>query len=555
MEPERKRRKRGLLQRQEAARASVQEKSALHELLMTLLAQGLLSGALCHSIAVAANKDMDKIKEDKELADLDQLAGLKLGTNLVRSVYGGLKKSSNLPVPFPAEIPYKDATKPGHILLPHEYFAAMYENEIHWKTSILGDSRKVEEFWTHFDKHPLMNGSPLKKIPEYTTKLLPLSLHGDEVPVFGVGKIWARSVLSFSWTSILANAFGAKGEDCTIYIWGVFEKFVVADHGNFLGTMSTFFSILRWSFQALLDGVWPSVDWRGIKYSKTSPDGRKAGLPLAGGYRACLIQLCGDLDYFQKWFQIPVSTNHSKPCCQCRATFRGKTSWLDNRVGSEWQNSLLTNRNWKEHWQSKSQLFLLPGITCWSVALDLMHNLYLGWLQFLYGSIMFLLVFHILPGEPLANLKQIGAFIKEFQKGDNSRQKFRPRLDKLSMFQKAKGFPKLKGRAADIRGLDKAMLACWEYHLDSGNQQHLQISALLQLNVEVRDVLDCFSPKMGYMALPENAHAEVLPKCFQMVQLHVQLQDHYAAISACIQCKFPTLFILTSPGASKVRPR
>ena len=164
MEPERKRRKRGLLQRQEAARASVQEKSALHELLMTLLAQGLLSGALCHSIAVAAKKDMDKIKEDKELADLEQLAGLKLGKNLVRSVYGDLKKSSNLPVPFPAEIPYKDATKPGHILLPHEYFAAMYENEIHWKTSILGDSRKVEEFWTHFDKHPLMNGSPLKKI-------------------------------------------------------------------------------------------------------------------------------------------------------------------------------------------------------------------------------------------------------------------------------------------------------------------------------------------------------------------------------------------------------
>ena len=26
-----------------------------------------------------------------------------------------------------------------------------------------------------------------------------------------------------------------------------------------------------------------------------------------------------------------------------------------------------------------------------------------------------------------------------------------------------------------------------------------------------------------------NVHAEVLPKCFPMVQLHVQLQDHYAA--------------------------
>ena len=226
---------------------------------------------------------------------------------------------------------------------------------------------------------------------------------------------------------------------------------------------------------------------------------------------------------------FPEMVWHSSEHQSHKTVLPMQTSWLDNRPGSKWQGLLLTNRSWTKHWQSTSQLFLLPGFSCWSVALDLMHNLYLGWLQFLYGSIMFLLVFHVLPGEPLANLKHIGAFIKEFQKGDKTRQKFRPRLDKLSMFQKAKGFPKLKGCAADIRGLDKAMMACWEHHLDSDNPQYLQISALLQLNVEVHDVLDRFSPKMGYLALPDNVHAEVLPKCFQMVQLHVQLQDHYAA--------------------------
>ena len=113
-----------------------------------------------------------------------------------------------------------------------------------------------------------MTDSPLKTIPEYTTKLIPLSLHGDEVPVFGVGKIWARSVLSFSWTSILANALGAKAEDCTLYIWGVFEKFCVQDEGGVLGTMSTFFSILRWSFQTLLDGVgfFPEMVWHSSEH-------------------------------------------------------------------------------------------------------------------------------------------------------------------------------------------------------------------------------------------------------------------------------------------------
>ena len=345
MERTTKKRKRGLLQRQGNARASVQEKSALHELLMTLLAQGILSGALCHSIAVAAKKDMNKIKDEKELQDLDKLASLKHGKNLVGSVYGNLKKSSNLPAPFAVDIPYKDATKPGNILLPHEYFAAMYENDHHWKTSILRDSRKLTEFWSTFDSHPLMHNNPLKDIPEYAKTLIPLSLHGDEVPVFGVGKIWARSVLSFSWTSILASDLGATAEDCTIYIWGVFEQFVLEDQADQLGTMSTFFSILRWSFQALLDGVWPSHDWRGIKFTKRSREGLKAGKHLAAGYRACLLQLCGDLDYFQKWMGIPQSTTHAKPCCQCRATFTGVTSWLDNRPNSPWQNELLTSEN------------------------------------------------------------------------------------------------------------------------------------------------------------------------------------------------------------------
>ena len=173
---------------------------------------------------------------------------------------------------------------------------------------------KLPDFWNAFDKHPLMTDSPLKTIPEYTTNLIPLSLHGDEVPVFGVGKIWARSVLSFSWTSILANALGAKAEDCTIYIWGVFEKFCVQDEGGVLGTMSTFFSILRWSFQTLLDGVWPTHDWRGIKYEKKSRDGRKAGLPLAGGYRACLLQLCGDLDFSRNglaFLRAPITQNRA----------------------------------------------------------------------------------------------------------------------------------------------------------------------------------------------------------------------------------------------------
>ena len=141
----------------------------------------------------------------------------------------------------------------------------------------------------------------------------------------GVGKIWSRSALSFSWCSLINNAFGAKGDDIMIYLWAVFEKFCVATQRTRLGTMDCFWQILKWSFGAMYLGVWPSKDWRGQRFDPNSPQGQKAGKQLAGGYIGVLLQLCGDLDYFQKWIGLPVSTTHARPCGLCRATFAGPT--------------------------------------------------------------------------------------------------------------------------------------------------------------------------------------------------------------------------------------
>eukprot|EP00438_Fugacium_kawagutii_P002248 Skav227464 [mRNA] locus=scaffold2491:304236:304937:- [translate_table: standard] len=156
-----------------------------------------------------------------------------------------------------------------------------------------------------------------------------------------------------------------------------------------------------------------------------------------------------------------------------------------------------------------------------------MHNAYLGWFQFLYGSILHLLCFDILALDPLSNLKTCGAFFKEFQKSDASRQKYRPLLNKLSMFQKQSGFPKLKGRAADIRGLDKAMKALWETYMDAANEQHQQIAVMLTLHVDIRNLLDEYSPKQGYLAVPDAVRVRIVGEALQMVQLHSQLADHY----------------------------
>ena len=176
----------------------------------------------------------------------------------------------------------------------------MSEDDFNWARTICPNAARLPDFWQAWESHPGMMRHPVKRFESWQTKFIPISLHGDEVPVMGVGKIWSRSVLSITWMSMLANGLGAKMSDIVFYIWGIFEKFALPSSTTTVGTMQTLWRVLRWSFQCMYEGTWPARDWRGLPYDKDSLQGKNAGKPLARGYRAVLLQLCGDLDYFSK---------------------------------------------------------------------------------------------------------------------------------------------------------------------------------------------------------------------------------------------------------------
>lgn len=104
------------------------------------------------------------------------------------------------------------------------------------------------------------------------------------------------------------------------------------------------------------------------------------------------------------------------PFAKPPTAYRGNLSWRDKRVNSGWQASTLTPSTYRSHFSPTSALFQLPAISSLSLAMDFMHCHHLGWLQYLYGSILHLLVFFLMPGEHLINLAQIGQFIKNYQK-------------------------------------------------------------------------------------------------------------------------------------------
>ena len=190
------------------------------------------------------------------------------GKNLQKSLDTRLAKIPSMPRPMDVDIPLKGQVPDipsSSVLLPHEMLRAIYLSAEGWESSVLPDPTLLPKFWETFSGHPCMQGHPIKDKPGWQTKAIPLCMRGDEVPVVGVGKIWSRSAVLFSFFSMMATLAGRSAEDTNIYIWGCFEKFIIGTTEATLGTMDTFGLLLKWSFTILMEGKWPARDWQGCQ--------------------------------------------------------------------------------------------------------------------------------------------------------------------------------------------------------------------------------------------------------------------------------------------------
>ena len=260
----RKKRKGGVQQRMRSSQAETDMESTLHFLLMTNLAWGVLSASLCHEIAQAAAQDIQNTQKGYTFPKLEKLAGIQTTRNAWRHVSKHMAAESTLPMPMRVEMPYKDGRWMTSVMLPHELFAAIYKMGTAWERAMLPDASKLASFWDAVSNHPMMIEHPLKSRADYRNRCVPLGLRGDEVPITGIGQIWCRSSVSFSWFSLFCNASGGTLSNVMLWIWACFEKMVAPQTADGTpGTMELFWQLLRWSFLALWTGRWPSQDWTG----------------------------------------------------------------------------------------------------------------------------------------------------------------------------------------------------------------------------------------------------------------------------------------------------
>lgn len=82
------------------------------------------------------------------------------------------------------------------ILLPHLIWAALWEAgpAVFERHMLPAGKQQTTAFWHSMQQHPALDGHPMLAVADWRETFIPLSLHGDGVPVTGCGKSWAAGI-------------------------------------------------------------------------------------------------------------------------------------------------------------------------------------------------------------------------------------------------------------------------------------------------------------------------------------------------------------------------
>ena len=196
------------------------------------------------------------------------------------------------------------------------------------------------------------------------------------------------------------------------------------------------------------------------------------------GFYGIVMALIGDLDYMNKFLGLPHWASAANPCNLCLCTKAGPLTWKDSRPNAPWRATTYTTGSWQANPdRSKNTIFDAANISGLSCQSDCMHVKYPGYQQFFLGSVLWLLAHEILLGEPLANIRAIGLYVFRCQRRNSIPSKFPlTAWRKLSIFERQKGFPKLRGKGAHVRHVAKALRALWNRKMSQANRNHRRVA-------------------------------------------------------------------------------
>jgi hypothetical protein len=263
--------------------------------------------------------------------------------------------------------------------------------------------------------------------------------------------------------------------------------------------MDNIWKIVTWSFRALYEGTWPSADWDENEYPTGTAEAALAGTPLADGYFGVPFIIKDDWDHFGKTFGLRKhNSKHPRDVCRCeKGRGSDQADWPSNfRREARWKRRLLIGSVWRKEREEEGTLHQFfaefPFITNENIMPDEMHVIHLGTNQYLLGSVLWKLIFEIMPGTPLNNMEALWLNICNEYRASETKSQFSSLG--ISSFTDAKSpassYPRLKGRAAEIKWLVPVLRKIWSMHKRPGNDCDQLVTNVLEEQVQMQNLID-----------------------------------------------------------------
>ena len=360
------------------------------------------------------------------------------------------------------------------------------------------DPKLREDFWTELEQRgdKRLENHWVKNCRNWKTNTIPISLHGDAVPVFKVGKAGTESYDVYSMQScwISDKVMLAK-----LFIFGIFASIAIEE------TWAEVWREVVWSLFWLSQGTWPKVDKWGNAYTAADPLlKRLAGKPLADGFCAIVYALKADLDHFAKDYKLR-HYNSNDMCDYCPATRRetDRTLLYNNfDTDARWPSKLFTVQEWRDLYAAGTlhYLFGLPGVTNMCIESDELHVLYLGVAQYFLGSLLFAMVFQCGEDKDEQMKKVWGTITMHYEGHTTETQYTSLSIGSFCDADKPDGsFQKWRGRGAECKDL---LPAAYDALLQHGGS-HGSFDDMQNALARLLDIRNC---------LHVNKHLPILPK-------------------------------------------
>ena len=274
-----------------------------------------------------------------------------------------------------------------------------------------------------------------------------------QCPVIGVG-LWCDGVpcnwdRSQSVEVLTMFLPGQEGQHAAMRlpITVIPKKFVHKDC-----TYEDIFKVIVWSMEALAAGTWPSV--RHDKQSWSLADrARKKQAGQTLGINGVLCEVRGDWSMYSSLFRLGGWSKNQHCCWKCDCN---KDDMFDFTQSAPWRSKRLSHMDMLIRWKSEglepSPIFDCPFFNTNLFKIDWLHTMDLGCAADWIGN-LFNYILHKLPG---TNRKgQCSQLFLQIQAYYTAHPEVPGRYDNLtlSMIKTGKKGCKLKGKAAEVRGL------------------------------------------------------------------------------------------------------